>query len=100
MRGEVSFKYFGNTVEQMTEEYGNYDKALVFVTVTNSRDTVVAAARLITPGPAGLKTLNDVARAPWYIDGSAAATAAGIDLSATWDIATVSVRRRYSTVQS
>src|SRR4051794_19204791 len=59
---EVFLKSFGNTVEQMAEEYGPYEDTSVFVSITDPNGTVVAAARLITPGPIGLKTLNDLAR--------------------------------------
>jgi hypothetical protein len=90
---EVFLNRFGNTAEQMIEEYGPYEHTSVFLTVTDPDDAVVAAARFITPGPAGLKTLNDVARAPWHTNGIVAAAAAGIDLTATWDVATISVRR-------
>lgn len=92
---EVFFQSFGNTAEQMAEEYGPYEDASVFVAVTDPGGAVVAAGRLITPGPAGLKTLNDLARPPWCIDGAAAAAAAGINLAATWDVATIGVRRRH-----
>ncbi len=91
---EVFIKSFGNTAEQLAEEFGPYEDASVLIAVTDPGGTVVAAARLITPGPAGLKTLNDLAGAPWYIDGAAAAAAAGIDPAATWDVATVSIRGR------
>jgi hypothetical protein len=92
---EVFLESFGNTAEQMAEEYGPYEDASVFLAVTDPGESVVAVARLIVPGPAGLKTLNDLARAPWHLDGAAAAAAAGIDPAATWDFATLGVRRRH-----
>ena len=51
--------------------------------------------RLLRPGgAAGLKTLHDIGGAPWYADGARAAAAAGLTLTSTWEVATVSSRRR------
>jgi hypothetical protein len=52
----------------------------------------VATVRFIAPGPAGLKTLNDISRPPWEVDGERSARAAGVDIDRTWDIATIAVR--------
>ena len=82
-------------MHQLDEEYGPYDDQSVFVAVSDESGHVVGASRLITPGPAGLKTLNDVGRQPWGIDGLRSASAAQIDISRTWDIATLGVRRGY-----
>lgn len=89
---DVFLASFGNTREQLDEEYGPYDEQSVFLTVSNSDNVVLGAVRIITPGPAGLKTLNDVKKAPWLVDGERSARAAGADLDATWDIATLGVR--------
>jgi hypothetical protein len=40
-----------------------------------------------------LKTLNDVSRDPWRVDGQRSAQAAGVDPLDTWDIATLGVRQ-------
>lgn len=92
---DVFLQAFGNTRAQLDEEYGPYDDQSVFVAVSDESGHVVGASRLITPGPAGLKTLNDVARQPWGIDGLRSASAAQIDISRTWDIATLGVRPGY-----
>lgn len=83
--------WYGNTRQELSLEYGPYEPASVFVTVS-AGDDVVAACRLVTPGPQGLKSLVDVGRSPWAVDGGRAAAAAGIDPSTTWDIATLGVR--------
>jgi hypothetical protein len=88
----VFLKAFGNTREQLDEEYGPYDDQSVFVTVSDADDFVVGACRIITPGPAGFKTLNDIKGEPWSIDGERSARAAGADLAATWDVGTLGVR--------
>jgi hypothetical protein len=92
---DVFLAAFGNTREQLEEEYGPYDAQSIFLTVSDSRGTVLGACRIITPGPAGLKTLNDVQRDPWKIDGERSARAAGADLDATWDVATLGVREEH-----
>lgn len=89
---DVFLQAFGNTREQLEAEYGSYDDQSVFVAVADDSGHVVGACRLITPGPAGLKTLNDVGREPWGVDGLRSARAAQIDTSRTWDIATLGVR--------
>lgn len=84
---------YGNSAEQLQEEYEPYERASVFVGVLDGSGRAVAAARLIRPGDAGQKTLVDVSRSPWLVDGRRAAAAAGLDVSQTWDIATLAVRR-------
>jgi hypothetical protein len=83
---------FGNTAEQLHDEYGPYDAQSAWLTVSDPEGTVVGACRLIVPGPAGLKTLNDLSRAPWRVDGRRSVEAAGADVTRTWDIATLGVR--------
>ena len=90
---DVFLQTYGNTVEQFAEEYGQYESATGFMAVFNEAGVAVAAVRFIKPGPAGLKTLNDVSRAPWNVDGLRSARAAGLDPDRTWDIATIAVRR-------
>lgn len=89
---DVFLNAFGNTRDQLDFEYGPYDPQSVFLTVSDSDNLVLGACRIITPGPKGFKTLNDVKREPWLIDGERSARAAGADLTATWDIATLGVR--------
>lgn len=90
---EVFSTTYGNTAEEFEEEYGPYEDHTGFMTVLDETGTALATTRFIAPGPAGLKTLNDVAREPWHADGARSARAAGIDPARTWDIATISVRR-------
>ena len=66
---DVFLKAFGNTREQLDAEYGQYDDQSVFLTVSDSDGVVLGACRIITPGPAGFKTLNDVKGDPWLVDG-------------------------------
>ncbi|NTW39138.1 MAG: hypothetical protein HGA44_04495 [Cellulomonadaceae bacterium] len=92
---EVFLRWYGNTRSQLEDEYGPYDDASVFIALADAQGEVVAAMRLIAPGGVnGLKVLNDVGREPWGVDGLRSAAAAGLDLRSTWEIATISARRR------
>lgn len=90
---QVFLEAYGNTPEEFDVEYGPYEAATGFMTVLKDDGEAVATARFIAPGPAGLKTLNDVGRPPWQVDGLRSARAAGVDPSRTWDVATIAVRR-------
>jgi hypothetical protein len=92
---DVFLQAFGNTRIQLEDEYGPYNDQSVFVAISDDEGQVVGTCRLITPGSAGLKTLNDVSREPWGIDGLRAARAADIDPENAWDVATLGVRRDY-----
>ncbi|MET0447390.1 MAG: hypothetical protein ABW004_03245 [Aeromicrobium sp.] len=90
---DVFLHAYGNTPEEFDVEYGPYRDSTGFLTVLEEDGEAVATARFIVPGPAGLKTLNDVSRPPWEVDGVRSARAAGVDTQRTWDIATIAVRR-------
>ena len=89
---DVFLQAFGNTREQLEQEYGPYNDQSVFMAVSDSDGYVVGSCRLITPGPAGIKTLNDVSREPWAVDGKRAGALVDIDPDDTWDIASLGVR--------
>ena len=91
---EVFLRAFGNTRAQLDEEYGPYEDSSVFLVLADQADTVHAMVRLIAPGgTAGLKTLVDIGAPPWDADGERSASAVGIDLASTWEVATLGVRR-------
>jgi len=90
---DVFFESYGNTPEEFAVEYGPYEDSTGFMTVLQDDGEAVATARFIAPGPAGLKTLNDVGRPPWQVDGLRSARAAAVDPERTWDVATIAVRR-------
>lgn len=90
---EVFLRWFGNTRGQLQLEYGAYEDRSVFLVLADEREEVVGAVRLLTPGACcGFKTLTDIGGQPWRVDGGRAAVAAGIDLSSTWEVATLGVR--------
>lgn len=90
---DVFLDAYGNTIEQFAQEYDSYADSTGFMTILDESGQALATTRFIAPGKSGLKTLNDVARPPWQVNGLRSARAAGIDPSKTWDIATIAVRR-------
>lgn len=89
---QVFLETYGNTTEEFDLEYGPYEESTGFMAVMEDNGEAVGVVRFIAAGPAGLKTLNDVSRRPWQVDGLRSARAAGVDTSRTWDIATIAVR--------
>ena len=89
---EVFLARFGNTPEQIAVEYGPYDESSVWLAVMDGDGVAQAAGRLIRPGPAGLKTLDDLRREPWRIDPVLAARRAGVRPAVSWESATFAVR--------
>lgn len=90
---EVFLATYGNTIDQLAHEYEPYADSTGFMTLLDQNGQALATSRFIAPGPAGLKTLDDIRRRPWNVDGLRSARAAGIDPSRTWDVATIAVRR-------
>jgi hypothetical protein len=86
-------KTYGNTAEELAEEYGPYQASTTFIGVFEPGGDAVGAVRLIRPNQLGLKTLHDVARPPWSLDVPRMARAAGLDLDRTWDFTTLGARR-------
>lgn len=98
IEAEVFADAFGNTRAQLDAEYRPYDEASVFLLVVDQRiGDAVGVMRIIVPNPAGLKSVVDLARAPWREDPAAvvARTPQGPDLAHTWDIATLAVSRNH-----
>lgn len=91
---EVFLQTYGNTPADFADEYGPYERTSHFLALADEDDEVIGACRLIVPGPAGLKTVSDLGRAPWQVDGARAVRATGADLLRTWDVATLAVRPR------
>lgn len=89
----VFLRAYGNTRQQLEDEYGPYEQASVFIALADDSGDVLGACRLIRPTGAGLKSLHDAARAPWSIDVARSARAAKLDLDHTWDVATLGCRR-------
>lgn len=84
---------YGNTAQQLAEEYGPFQPASVFIGVYEPGGDAVGAVRLIRPTELGLKTLADVSLPPWSLDVARMARAARLDLNRTWDFTTLGMRR-------
>jgi hypothetical protein len=93
IESRVFLEAFGNTPATMEREYGPYADRSRFVTVfDDSTGIAVAAARIIVPERNGeLKTLTDVAAAPWHLPVEDSLAAAGLLGSPVWDSATLAV---------
>jgi hypothetical protein len=78
---------------QMLDDYGPYDDVSVWLSVIDARGDVVAGSRLVPPNPKGLKSIDDVCRPPWSLDGRRIMSATGMDPERTWDVATLFRRR-------
>jgi hypothetical protein len=90
---EVFLRVYGNTRQQLEDEYGPYEHASVFIALADDSGDVVGACRLIRPNEFGLKSMDDAARPPWSLDVARSVRAARLDLSQTWDVATLGCRR-------
>jgi hypothetical protein len=88
---EIFAANYGVTYDHHVEEFAPYESASTFLVVLDRADAVAGVMRLITPGPAGLKTLTEAGGEPWCIDGPRAAAAVGVDPAHTWDVATLGV---------
>jgi hypothetical protein len=97
---EVLNRWYGDTETLLDEAYGPYVDQTSFLSLTHNVEGVVGFCRLIRPGRLSLKTISDIEREPWGVDGSRAAAAAGIDLTRTWDIATLGIRQEVSSIGS
>lgn len=89
---DIFLQWFGNTRQQLAVEYGPYEQDSVFIALVDRGDEVLGCGRLLTGRRTGLKTIDDLGRAPWGVDGVRSASAVGLDLTRTWDLATMGVR--------
>lgn len=89
---DVFGRTYGNTAQEWQYEYGPYEDHSVFITLSERGGDVVGCCRLVLPFGGGLKSLDDVGRPPWFVDGYRSARVAGVQPRRTVDIATVGVR--------
>ena len=89
---DVFLQGYGNTRQQLADEYGPYEQDSVFVSLVDDANEVLACVRLLTGKSVTLKTIDDVAGVPWAVDARRSAAAVGIDLERAWDVATMGVR--------
>ena len=82
---------FGNSPEQLAEQYGPYEGATTFGAVFAADGAAVAAVRLIRPGIQRVKTLQDASNPPWNLDVGGVSESTGLDETRTWDVASFGV---------
>jgi len=93
----VFLETFGNTPELLAKEYAPYEEASIFLCVVDHlRQVPAGTMRVLLPSPLGFKTLDDTVPV-WgeTIETMAARTGIDIDLTRTWDIATLAVAPEY-----
>lgn len=78
---------YGLTRAFLDTAFQRYEENSAFLTISDDDGIVAAAARVITPGPAGLVSFHDMATEGWGVDGHVLARQAGLDLTTTWDMA-------------
>jgi hypothetical protein len=95
---EVFRDKYGIDPGRMSDEYAPYDASSVWLAVVRNGTDVVGSSRIVVPGAPGFKSLADVSGDPWNVDGVSATAAARLDLSRTWDVATLSRRHEFRDV--
>ncbi|HUC36762.1 MAG TPA: hypothetical protein VMR97_06530 [Acidimicrobiales bacterium] len=93
----VFLEAFGNTPEQLTDEYRRYESSSVFICVLDQmRGLPAGVMRVLLPSPAGFKSFNDI-EPVWGEPAEAIVGRTGIalDEKRTWDIATLAVDADY-----
>lgn len=88
---DIFLQWYGNTRAQLAAEYDPYEQDSVYVALADGA-VVHASVRLLAPGSVRPKVLDDLERPPWELDAERSAAAVGLDLSSTWEVATLGVR--------
>jgi hypothetical protein len=82
---------FGNSAEELAEQFGPYEQSTTFGGVFAPDGAAVGAMRLIRPGPERVKTLQDASQPPWNLHIGRVSECAGLDERRTWDVASFGV---------
>jgi hypothetical protein len=93
----VFLESFGNTPDLLEREYGPYEPSSFFIVVLDHlRNVPAGMMRVLTPSPAGFKSLDDI-EPVWGCSADELIARTGIDLDrgCTWDIATLAVADGY-----
>jgi hypothetical protein len=84
-------RHFRNTPEELAVEYGPYEPTTAFGGIFAADGTALGAVRLVRPGELPLKTLVDAGAPPWSLSPRAIEEVTGVDVAATWDVASFGV---------
>jgi hypothetical protein len=93
----VFLETFGNTREQLAQEYNPYEAGSIFVCVVDHlRRLPAGVMRVLVPSPAGFKSLNDL-EPVWGepAESMIRRTGLALDRNRTWDLATLAVASEY-----
>jgi hypothetical protein len=93
----VFLEAFGNTPDLLAREYRHYERNSFFICVVDHlRGIPAGAMRVLTPSPAGFKSLDDL-EPVWGLPARRLIEHTGLDLDVayTWDIATLAVTAEY-----
>lgn len=95
---EVLDEFFGNDENEMAAEYSAYDPHSRFILVVDQKERKPAGVmRLISYSEDGFKSLNDLG--VWGITAQEAISQHDIDVSRTFDIATITAAPNYRSKQ-
>jgi GNAT superfamily N-acetyltransferase len=96
VEAQVFLQAFGNTPELLEEEYGKYEARSRFVVVIDDESgAALGTARLIVADASPVKTLVDIAGAPWHLPVEDTLGAVGLAPGTVWDVASLAVDPRY-----
>ncbi|MCF6745180.1 hypothetical protein E9529_13030 [Blastococcus sp. KM273128] len=96
VEADVFLQAFGNTPELLAQEYGPFEERSRFVTVIDDESGVaLGTARLITHGASPVKTVLDIAGAPWHLPVAESLGAVDLEPATVWDVASLAVDPRY-----
>jgi hypothetical protein len=93
----VFLEAFGNTPELLAQEYGPYEHSSLFLCVIDHlRGVPAGMMRVLTPSPAGFKSLNDL-QSEWGepVEQIFERTGIDVDQERTLDIATLAIAPEY-----
>lgn len=91
---DVFFERYGESRELLDAFFRPHDRATAWLALIDTDGSAVASARLVVPSDVPLNWDVCVAGDPWHMDPVGALEACGLDRSSTWDVASISVRRR------
>jgi hypothetical protein len=97
VEAQVFLQAFGNTPELLDEEYGPYESRSRFLVVMDDQSgAALGTARLIVADAGSpVKTLLDVAGAPWHLPVEDSLGTLGLAAGEVWDVGSLAVDPRY-----
>jgi hypothetical protein len=97
VEADVFLQAFGNTPELLAQEYGPYEARSRFIAVIDDASgAALGTARLIVADAGSpVKTLLDVADAPWHLPVADSLAAVDLEPATVWDVASLAADRRY-----